>query len=252
MSGTWGESGYLYRASITVDNSANGTTRDARLTVPADWDAFWSTLADTTNAYDVIVVDPTTNVLVTYQRNAFTLATRALILDLDNVTDANLVTHLWLYWGKAGAANRATPFAFSAGATAYVELGCPGAADLVVRGGRHQDSTPPDDTLVKPVSEECFVWFDLERVLQRRCDPYNSDLGYEAAIDFDLVVEQNGTPNAGMTDDTQLRIIDGRYIRGQVKGGTHANDYTGIFTVTTSLNRTVDYRFRVLVRNPSE
>jgi hypothetical protein len=252
MSGTWSEAGYPYRASITVDNSANGTTRDARLVVPADWDAFWSTLADTTNGYDAVVVDPTTGVLVTYQRNTFVFATRALILDLDNVTDPNKVTQLWLYWGKAGAANRATGFAYSAGATAYVELGCPGPSDLVVVGRRHRDVTPPEDILVRPSTEQCFVWFDLASVLQDRCDPYNNDHGYEAAIDFDLVVEQNGTPVTAMTDDAQLRIVDGRYVRGLVKSGTAGQDYVGIFTVTTSLNRTVDHRFHIRVRNPQE
>jgi hypothetical protein len=250
--GSWTEEGYLYRASITVDNSANATTRDAVVAIPVDWDAFWDTLADVTNGYDAVIIDPTTGIKVSYQQSSWVYASRTLVLQMDNVTDASLVTHLWLYWGKSAAANRATIFGYAAGATAYVELGTPGPSDLVVKARRHKDQTSFDETLTKPTTEEAFVWLDLEKLLQSRPDPYNGDTGYEAAIDFDFRVELNGAAQAAMSDDTLLRIVEGRYVRGLVKAGTDATDYTGVFTVTTSLNRTVDYRFLIQVRDQQE
>lgn len=256
MSGTWFNAAFGNRHSVVVPNAGNNAVRDASLTIPADWDDFWLHVQDTATFHDVVVVDPVLNTVIAFKRaDGASFASRALVLQINNATLADTVSHVWLYWGAAEQDDRATAITFTEGAVCALELGRPGGVDLVVNAAAKVVETNPKAVLVKNTTEEREVWLDLSPLLMARKKPHNKTHGLEAIASVTLDIQRDGSSVEAMVNRNALRIVDGVLVRAPITGGTVNYDYTVIITVTLARGTQLRvYQERVLlrVRNSSE
>jgi|GEM_PF-6580416 len=253
MSGIWYDENWGWRRSLTVDNAADNGVRDVEWTPEDDWDDFWANLEDTTNAWDVVIVDPQSGDVLDFHWNGLDVANRAGSVRIDNATIPQSVSHLYVYWSRPSPPDQTTSFVFAEGATAHAVLDVPAAYDLVVSVGAARDEDVPADVLVKRSAEQVHFWLDLSDALRRRRSAHQGSRGFETVQTVTMTIQRNGDDENTMFTVGDLRVADeGRMVRVPVVGGTDDEDYVAIITITTTLGRVLQPHVLVQVRDPAE
>jgi len=254
---------YRYRVAVAVDfTTLSGTgTNDVSFTVPRFWDQFWGTIQ--ADGDDVRVCDSDGATLLDYQWSTFTYASRAGVIEVDNVPYTSLPAAggtkvIWLYFGYDAATDGSSSFTASGALTGVIELlqADPGmlARVAVERAGS-------ETNLVNlPITDEedaLRVYIDLDARLRRRCARHNSaNLGEEIEQVTTIVVTDQDADVASSTDDANTRIVScgqgrGSIISVQVDGSqlTDGSNYALKATVRTSEGQIIQPRVGLLCQN---
>lgn len=248
--GTWWDDDFPFRVSVMLDGSFSGANRDGEISIPTDWDEFWDNVGDTTNGYDIVIVDPGTNQPATFQLQSFTFANRDCVIELDGLAVQYEARHFWLYWGYASATDASTTFT-PAGTiqNGYVELGGPARADLYVTAGADAVGSQPPYELVKHSAEDATIWVDFGPLLRTRLRAHNGSKGFETIDYASYEVEDAGTPAPSLKNDAGIRILAGRLVGFPITGGTAGTDYTATLAISTTLGRVLNETVLVTVQD---
>lgn len=221
---------WKYRASISVYYSGVTGTKDVTITVPVDWDFFWENVTATGN--DIRVTSGNGYTLLTYQVLSFDQTTRTATIQIQAASlDGSTLNCFWLYWGHSSASSGATTFTASSPVTGYIELGKPQILIPVQREG-FGDSRPRN-TLSKQASETLWVWFDLAGLLHQRGSPFQDRALWEEIQYATVKVYNAGVDDTAMYEPTSMRIVQGRYLKAEIKAGSSGDDRTVRLTIGT-------------------
>jgi len=251
---SWYDSDFSYRASVSIDNTAgSGGANDWTLSIPAGWDHFWdNTLA---NGYDTVLVSEDGSTKLDFERNVWIHASNSGNLRVDaHQLDTTNMHHAWLYYGNASAAaDPATSVTISGALTAKAELGFAARArPMVLCRPERPGRTAPTPQISKPSTGTIHLWWDLGRILQKRATASNGKLLYEEIEYAQIEVYDGASDQSSLYDATATRIVDGRYVRTLIKAGTDGTDYTPRLTIGTTLDRVLDFRALLQVRDVDE
>lgn len=251
---SWRASGDLYRAPMSVDNTAGGAGAiDASGAVPAYWDHFWTTVQSTGN--DVRVTAPDGTTLATFDLQGFSVATKTCTVEIDNYTaPAAGMLLFWLYWGDSTLASGVTAFVPAAAKSLYFDLGAPVSPLVVVTAEQRPRDTVPLAKIAKTSDASTYIWWDFSAVLQGRNHPsagsYELEqVSYVSAVTVTLA----GVDQAGMKDITKTRFEggpDGRlWVKTWITGGVTASDYICTVTIVTTEGRTLTGKAKLFIRD---
>ena len=253
----WLKSGssWIYRHSMTIDNSAGAAGAiDATIDIPSDWDAFWTTVNSAGD--DIRVADADGYTLLTYDLASWNSTTRVGTIELDNYSaPAGAMLQVHLYWGNSGASAGLSAFAPAAAKSGVIEVGTVVGPRIVTVPERPGEARPRV-MLAKASTETIWVTWDLSREMQRRLTPNaGSDL-YEE-IDYASVnVYLAGVDQTGMYTTTATRYLPNHQVLTEIKAGSDGSDYTIQLTVVTTTpagkTRTLKRRAWLKVRDVDE
>lgn len=230
------------RAAISVEIAA-ATPIDVNITIPPEWDAFWSAIDSSGNNLRVIWYDGKT--VLTYaidngSGGAFDKTNRLGRIQIDGMTVPNATGMLciWLYFDpSSNQSSGASAVTISSAQNGYIELGTPGQHRF-----RHQPQTPratkPRSIVHKTVNEQAFVW--IRHSLSRRATPGNSSSVHEEPLYCtQQVVNSSAVDQAAMYDVTKARWVwtprGELWLRVLIKAGTTATNYTLVVLTRTIL-----------------
>ena len=232
-----------YRYPVSFWTSTNAGAKDGVFTVQPSFGGFWEKLD--APGYELRVTNETGDMLLAYNRSAYTYATRSITIQVNDIPVAAGTTKLiWLYWGQDGAADGDTDPTITAPISGVVTNLLPTAPMVSFRPERPA-STVPAQSVTKSIAEVQDVWWNLSGLLSRAASP---DGGYTEAEEVDAVsfaVFDADSSQAGMFEANQTAFAELKgvlYVRTRWKAGSAAGIYTLRLTVTTTTGRTAETR----------
>lgn len=246
---------YTKRAAISVDCTGGGGSVDVTVDVPANWDDFWTSIL--ANGYDIVVTAADGTTLVTFERESYTYATRALTLEIDNVTlTAGRVCLLWVYYGYSGeTTDRSTTVTPSSAKIGYIELSAPNRLMFQYTPDQWSASRPRSQ-VVKKSTETIDIAVGGWPLRKRRDDAqYALSLFAEEVKEANVAVYSGATDVTSAYDETKTRIVYNQgdpIVFARMDAGTDATDYTIRVTVTTTLGQVYEWRGWLAVRDTDE
>lgn len=214
---SWYDDTYTKRIPISVYNSAGAASGDVDVTIPKDWEDFWSSV-DANAAY-VRVTGADGRTLLSYDVDdgaggSFSVANRAGRIRIDGAALYALVdstTLFWLYYDTDGTvvADASVAVVMASILTGYIEPGgVPSARLTLVQPPQAGNQRPSRVEVKTTVTEERF-WFDFGAVLQRYATVVESSLSYEEiqAIRYD-VYDTSAVSQASMVNHGNTRFIE--------------------------------------------
>lgn len=264
---SWLDDNWRKRAAISVHNAAGAGTADVTITIPTDWDEFWSAIDSSGNELRVTLSDGVTGVVYDVDATgggAFSKASRDGRIRIDAVTLRSTVLTtglLWLYYdSETAAGDGSAAVVIAAPLTGYIELGRPVDRRVVLQP-QPPGLTRPQAILSKESAETQHFWIDFGPSLQVYRTPYNARLCYEEPEALLLgAVDDAGAAVVGLPDAAATRwveVVRGRerrmFARVSITAGTSSDRYTVIVLVTTrtpasaSPHRIVSHRFGLSV-----
>lgn len=235
------EGSYIWRysAAITVDARAwvSGAA-EVTVTIPSQWDAFWSTV-NATDARDVRILDADGRTLITAYK---VIKTGGAAIDATAITNrdgtiqisgwtppAAAMCRLVLVWGSSAASAFGAPTSVSP-LTGYIALPVPSV-------GWRAEPEPPGATkprarLTKGASEVLVVGVTVAALLASRKEPQAQRRGHDAIRYASYAVQTGGASQAGMVEAASVRFIGEDTVTMLVKAGSSGTDYTIIPTIT--------------------
>lgn len=261
------------RAAISVPNTAGSGTIDVDITIPPDWDAFWSRIDASGNELRVTSADGRT--LVTYDVDkpgggAFSASARTGRIRIDGATVPAVPTStalFWLYYDPETTQGDASSAVTMSGALdGYIELGVPvdrRVSAAVQRPGLQR----PQNLTAKAAGATEHHWIDLAPLLQRYATPVAERLYYEEIAGVIVTaVDENDALASTIIDNTATRFVEfavgalrRMYARVTLTAGTSGTRYTATVTARTvtpaaptSVHRTLSQRLGLVVRDELE
>ena len=247
----WFNENYLYRQPITVDFSGvtgTPTTKDVRITVPADWDLFWDNVRS--DLLDVVVTNEE-GVVMTFQRTGVNFSNKELKLEIDAVEVAsdNIIQQLFLFYGYSSeSSDRSTSFTASSPETGHIYLGAP--LSRIVEGyGLVPTSNQPIQTFVKQTGEQIDIYYSIQGLLTSRTTEANGRLLFEE-ISF---VEVKSLDSSGTNATERFSLTDTRFLQGYVrvrsKAGSNNTNYSLALIINTTESQIYDIRCLIKVKD---
>lgn len=172
---SWYDANYTRRALVRVPA---GMDVNATITLPTNWDTFWTTVQST--GYDVRFCDKSGDTLLTYERATWTYANKAGVFEILNGNqETGLDSFIFLYWGYAAAADVSTAVA-SPFTTAALDLMAPVSPVI--------DAVPDAPGASQPAVEIATTSDEVQRVTFR-VDPRDLLLRREPSAGSDRLEE---------------------------------------------------------------
>ena len=247
---TWFDSRWKHRAPIAVDNTSGASTIDISCSVPAEW-GFWSTVKS--DGTDIRLVDADGSTVLTYKVDDWNYANKIATLKIDNydAPDAAAVVLIWVYWGNSAASSAAGSFTVSSAKTGKIEPIC--QARPVIREGHLQPGrTKPMDQIAKAPDETLHVYFDVEGLLNRRCEKINGASRGEEMDYVKLRVLSGSSDQSSMYDEGKTRFIHPGIIKCHITAGANSTDYIISLRIGTTEGRVLNPRVLLRVKDVSE
>ncbi len=246
---SWLDPAWASRLPITVDNSAGGAgASDLQIQLTAENAAFWASVQ--ADGDDIRITAANGVGLATIKLTAWNYASKTATVEVDSVAlDASAVMGMWLYYGNATASSGFTSPTISAPKTAVPFVARP-ASSIVVRPPPPDQSAPPE-RVTKSTGEARWLWWDFGAQLIRAPHAISGQ-DYLEEIASVITVESLtglGVNTSAMLDLTLTRIVGYGVVGTWIKAGSDATSYTARCVVRTSLNRTLEGRAVVQVRN---
>lgn len=241
---------WAYRAAVVVDaRTATPGAIQATLVVPADWDAFWTTVQSTGADIRVTAADGST--ARTVELIGWSASTRSATLRWTDTAEAAGMLVRWLYWGQSEAVATHAPVTESSPRTARVCLEAPTSA-LVVRP-EALDATLPRATVAKATGERIRVWLDWDALLARRAAPYAASLRLAEVAGVTLLdATDGGESAAGIVVPSATVVVGDAFVGIDLEGGTDGSTYLVLVRILTSDSHTLECRLRLIVRDVVE
>lgn len=246
---SWYDDTYQQRTPIAVPNSAGAASGDVDITIPKDWDAFWSAI-DSAGAY-VRVTGADGRTLLSYDVDdgaggAFSVANRAGRIRVDGAAlyaVADTTTLLWVYWDTDGTvvSDASVVVTMSSILTGYIELGgVPPARITVVQPPAAGNQRPGRSEVKSTVADERF-WFDFGSILHQYASAVESHVVYEEvqAVGY-TVYDDAGAAVSSMVTHSATRFVE--LVQGRrrrmlvgvlVDDGADGSAYTVAIAATT-------------------
>lgn len=260
----WYSATYRRRAAITVDIPGTSPV-DVNITIPTEWDDFWTTIDASANNLRVVWYDGKT--VLSYAVDdgaggAFSSSARTGRIRIDGMVVPTTASQLliWLYWDPtSNQSSGAVAVTITSARDGYIELGSPGQHQFA-----HRPQTPrttrPRDKVHKTVNEQAFVWIRLDRALGKRFVKGRGGQRHEEPLHLtQQVLNSGGSDQAAMYDQTKARFVESptgeMWARLLVKAGSTATFYTLVVLTRTiqpgdtSATQQLETRIGIAVRD---
>ena len=253
---SWYSTNYKQRIPVAVKLEYVGgvppaatATKDITITVPSNFDTFWTNIRS--DAFDVILVSHD-NTLLTFKRASFNYSNRLLSLEVDNYTynnNANSTGLIWMYWNYSSASDLAGSFTASSPMSATVFLGGPRGRLVFGDPSGNNTSNAPSASLMKSVDEKVYVWFEYESLMNRMKAPYNNRMFFETIKQVKVFsFDSSGTDADGRFDALETVFASG-YIGLLAQAGTNNTTYLFGAFITTSLFQEIQVKCYLEIKN---
>jgi len=249
---SWRSALDTYRQPLSIDNTAGGAGAfDATISIPADWDHFWSNVQST--GYDMRVTGPDGVTVVTkLDLASFNTTTKVGTIEIQDTAPAAGMLQYWLYWGDSTLGTGLTSFVPASPKTGYADLGAPIPGYLFAAQAQERlGDTSPKNTMAKTSDTTVFVWLDFSALMQRRVHTHPAAVGsheYEC-LSYVTVAATAGLTVTSTGTRYEVGAAGAAIVRVQISGGTTATDYILTVTAVTTLGRTLTGKVEVLVRD---
>ncbi len=244
----WFKPEWSRRAAIAVNNIGGNTgTVDATVPIPVEYEDFWTRVLATGADIRVTQADGITP--VAYKRATWTHASRQGSLELAAVQAKNGTLGAWLYWGNAAASDGATTPTITTPKAGSIYLGSV-VPPYVVAAPERAGATVARARFVKASAEEVRVFWDFRSRLAQTRTPISGSRLYEELRYVTLVdvLDSSEVSQAGMIGAPLTRLGQGM-VSTWLKGGTSGQTYSLVCRAETTLDRVLEARARVFVRN---
>lgn len=248
---SWRSAGDLYRQPLSIDNTGGGAgSFDATVSLPADWDHFWTTVDAAGD--DIRVTGPDGAILATkFDLASFNTSTKVGTLEIQDTAPAAGMLQYWLYWGDSSLSSGLTTFTPSSPKTGYADLGVPVPAYFFAAAGQERlGDTAPKNVMAKTSDTTLFAWVDFSALLQRRQHPHPTAGSHELeCLSYVTIAATVGLTVT--TTGTRFEVGDAgaAIVKVQLSGGTTGTDYIITVTAVTTLGRTLTAKIEVLCRD---
>lgn len=253
---------YTRRTALTLDSA--GATADFDVTIPPEWDDFWTTIDSSANNLRVVWYDGKTVLNYAVDNgsgSSFDKTNRLGRIRLDGVAvpaTAGMVL-IYLYWAPtSNQSSGAVAVTMTSVRNGYIELGRPGQ-DRFEHRPQSTTLTRPHDIIHKTAGEQRHLWIRYDRVLAKRPTPGNGSPQHEEPLYVTQTVEDSG----GSDQATMYTLTDARWVwwrgtlwlRATVKAGTTGTNYTAVLLVrtvvpgSTSVAQILETRIGIAVRD---
>lgn len=251
--GTTFSSNYTYMVPVAVYVSAGSEgspqSVDFQLTIPTDWDLFWTTIRS--DGRDVVITDNDGKTKPAFSRSSFVYASRTLVLDVDNwvaPSGGGAVNLCWLHFGYASeATDHTVATAVASPITGYVEQSKPSGRVLVYDNQRPGVSAARL-ALSKQSTETIHLWIGFPGLAARR-SRFNGSWAYEWLKYVVPAVLDAGVAQAGMVTLADTRFHDVSWVRMTAKAGSSGTNYTVSLKVVTNQSQTLNARYQLRVKD---
>ena len=249
---SWRSANDLYRQPLSIDNTAGGSgSFDATISIPADWDHFWTTVQST--GYDMRVTGPDgVTVPSKFDLASFNTTNKTGTIEIQDTAPAAGMLQYWLYWGDSTLTSGLTVFSPSSAKTGYADLGAPVPGYLFAAQAQERlGDTSPKNVMAKTSDTTVFAWVDFSALMQRRVHVHPAAVG---SHEYECLSYVTVAATAGLTVTTtgtryEVGAAGAAIVRVQMSGGTTANDYILTVTAVTTLGRTLTAKIEVLCRD---
>ena len=252
---SWYDDNYTHRAAVAIANG-NDATVDVTIVLPSDWPLFWDSVLST--GYDIRAVNSDGSTVLDFHRVAWNYSAKTGTINIDAaaVGAVNGASVVWLYWGYASAADASSSFTLSGSAkTGTIEVGTPGGGSqlLVKAQSQSAGATSPRTEITKASAEVLFLWWDLSGVLSKRTTPYEGSRLLEEikTATYDVITSQSST-FGDMGTLASIQVVHPYYIRTTIQAGVHGTNYYSKLSITTTGERTLDFRVGIRVNDVIE
>lgn len=247
---SWFREEFRRRRAGCFVNVAGGSTKDADLVIPYDWDEFWAAIDS--SGLELRVTGPDGFTLLKYSVDdgsggAFNRATRSARIRIDGMTvpgTTNECVLFWVYFDSSSTQGTAAQVtSISAAETAYLELSGPSTYAAVAQPPR-PGLDKPRVTFGKGSADASFLYFDLTDLLEKRTTTFARRRHLEEPLAATYVVnDDTGTPQAGLIDTALTRFVEVRtgtggrqiWLKVRIKAGTADAQYTAVATILTAV-----------------
>lgn len=199
----WFSSSYSFRAAITIDNDGV-TALDTILTIPANWDHFWTNVL--ASGFDVVITAADGETVLVYERTTWTPASEIGVFSVDGYASPSLVGKVlaWVYYGSpAEATDRSQAVALGTLKDSQIYLGQP-TAPKVQPSRRRRNQL--GGLVEKTVQETILVWWELDTLLEQRRRPSQGSRRHEEIFTARFTVYQDGEERANMAIGADMRF----------------------------------------------
>jgi hypothetical protein len=253
---SWYDDAYANRTLVRVAQAAGDTT--CRLTIPPDWDEFWTlTGAVQSTGYDIRFTEADGLTLVDHERVTWTFASKVGVIDINHAPDAAKDTVIWMYWGNAAATDASVavtnPLSGEIEAHIFLGLASRNIVDIVPDA---PGATQPAVLIAKAVDEYTLVWFkvDARDLVKRRAAYQGSDRLEEVSAVYTNDYKADGTAAGGSDVGSDVREIfeDSQgtcWILLRLLGGIDGDDNIVEIVVETTYTGILIKRIGVQIRD---
>lgn len=233
---------FRYRFPVAVYNSIATANRDVQVTIPPELDQFWENIDS--SGFEIRVTDSDGVTLLEYNwasSPAFNKTNRVGVLEVYGGSGSvnwsaqtGAVNLLWVYVQDADATDGSTAGTLSSALTGYVTAAAP--RDTILAGAPPAGRSTPPARRSQRTTDKRGYWFRLDdSVLRSARQAYNGHGQWEE-VDYVTVAASTNGSGSLTPDLAAVRFVYDRgfYIQAVVSGGTDANDYTLLNTITTT------------------
>lgn len=252
---------WSYFAAITVDARAwVAGAAEVSITVPADWDAFWTQI-NQTDGRDIRVLNAAGDTPLTYDVvdtgggafGAADITARSCKIRISGWTPpAAAMCRLVLAWGQASATSGAGSPTTVSPLNGYILVAAPqqGWTALPVRA----DVTTPAVRVQKTAAEAITYAVSFLPWLRGRLGQY-ARVSVGTSLSYATYVITNGGSSAGlsgMIDLSKIRFLGADTVVVIAQAGVTATNYMIAVTATTTDSQTIEAAAELVVRTLQE
>lgn len=254
---SWFDGDYRYRAAVWVNlvGVVKGSTIDVTISVPTDWEHFWTTIQS--DGDDIRITDSDGLTARAYKWASFNYANRTGTIEVDNVTHTSLTGNIiWLYYGNSAATSGSSVFTATTPETGTIYLGAVPRVNLLRTGQESPRTSIPSQQIQKSVNEDVYVHWRVEGLITR-ATAYEGTTRYEE-VDYieSADILTGGVSQTAMKALPQARLFEGpdgyTYARIGYTGGSSGTDYTIEISLVTTFGRTITGRAMMTVIDTAE
>ena len=229
--------------------SGSSATIDIEFDIPKDGDTFWSEIRS--DFKDVVVTDPSGNLLTFARKAGANYSNRVLTLQVDGYASNhdNSMNAIWLYYAYPDeATDQSTSVTIASAKTGYITREAPYSRVVPSRGGQSATDSPIA-SFNKAQADEIDVFFMTSGLLGRRLENYNNR-DFLVAIDYVEVFSYDSSgSDASARYDTDETRLGNNFIRARYKAGDNGADYAVTVKFVTTEKQTIESRGILRVKN---
>ena len=200
---------------------------------------------------DIVVTDPSGNLLVFAHKAGANYSTRTLILQVDGYASSHddSMNALWVYFANPDeTTDHTSSVTISSAKTGYITLEAPYSRVVPSRGGQSATDAPIT-SFSKAQSDEIDVFFMTSGLLGRRLENYNNRDFLEAIDYVEIFSYDSSGSDASARYDADETRLGNNFIRARYKAGDNGSDYAVTIKLVSTEKQTIESRGILRVKN---